>query len=67
MLLGVSMTGIGSKRVQQFDIKEASEIVKKTNAEIAEMIGTKPAARCTTIKPSGTSSLALGTSSGIHA
>ena len=40
---------------------------EETNAEIAEKIGIKPAARCTTVKPAGTTSLTLGTSSGIHA
>jgi ribonucleoside-triphosphate reductase (thioredoxin) len=67
MLLGVSMTGIGSGKVQKLDVKAAAEMVKKTNAEVAKLLGIKPAARCTTIKPSGTSSLVLGTSSGIHA
>jgi ribonucleoside-triphosphate reductase (thioredoxin) len=67
MLLGVSMTGIGSKKVQNFNIKEAAELIKTTNVEFASLLGIKPSARCTTIKPSGTSSLVLGTSSGIHA
>ena len=35
--------------------------------EISKIIGTNKAARVTTVKPSGTSSLVLGTSSGIHA
>jgi len=35
--------------------------------EVTAKIGIEFAARCTTIKPSGTSSLVLGTSSGIHA
>ena len=34
---------------------------------MAELIGIKPAARTTCVKPAGTTSLALGTSSGIHA
>jgi len=34
---------------------------------VAKLLGINAAARCTTIKPSGTSSLTLGTSSGIHA
>ena len=37
------------------------------NAQIANIIGIKPASRCTTVKPAGTTSLTLGTSSGIHA
>jgi ribonucleoside-diphosphate reductase alpha chain len=61
------MTGIASGNVLKLDMPQAAEIVKKTNAEIAEKIGIKPAARCTTVKPAGTTSLTLGTSSGIHA
>jgi len=66
-LIGVGMTGIGSDKAQQYNLKEAAEEVKKENARIAKLVGINSAARCTTIKPSGTSSLVLGTSSGIHA
>lgn len=66
-LIGVGMTGIGSGVAQKLDLTQAAEIVKETNATIARIIGINTAARCTTIKPSGTSSLVLGTSSGIHA
>jgi len=66
-LIGVSMTGIASGSVLKLDMKEAANIVKEENARVAALIGTKPAARCTTVKPEGTSSLVLGTSSGIHA
>jgi ribonucleoside-diphosphate reductase alpha chain len=41
--------------------------VKEENKRVADLIGVKPAARCTTVKPAGTTSLTLGTSSGIHA
>ena len=66
-LIGVVMTGIGSNKVFDFDIKEAAKIVKDENARVADIIGINKAARTTTVKPSGTSSLVLGTSSGIHA
>jgi len=66
-LIGVGMTGIGSGAAQKFDLQEAANEVKLQNAETAKAIGINAAARCTTIKPSGTSSLVLGTSSGIHA
>ena len=66
-LIGVSMTGIGSAAVLQLDMKAAANIVKRENTKTAKLIGIKPAARCTTVKPAGTTSLALGTSSGIHA
>ena len=66
-LIGVSMTGIGSAAVLQLDMKAAASIVKRENTKTAKLIGNNPAARCTTVKPAGTTSLALGTSSGIHA
>ena len=65
-LIGVSMTGIASGRVADLDMKRAANVVKRENAKIAKIIGIKSAARCTTVKPAGTTSLALGTSSGIH-
>jgi ribonucleoside-diphosphate reductase alpha chain len=66
-LLGVGMTGIGSGAVAGLDLKSAADIAKTENARVAEIIGVNKAARVTTVKPSGTSSLVLGTSSGIHA
>jgi len=68
-LLGVSMTGI----MERHDIcldpevqKKGAKIVKDTNAKIAKLIGINQAARTTCVKPEGTSSCILGTSSGIH-
>lgn len=66
-LLGVSMTGIASMEVFKYDIEESAHIVNMVNARYAEKIGIKPAARLTAVKPAGTTSLVLGTSSGIHA
>jgi ribonucleoside-diphosphate reductase alpha chain len=66
-LIGVGITGVGSGKAQQYDMQEAAEIVKQENERVANLIGINKAARTTTIKPSGTSSLVLGTSSGIHA
>jgi ribonucleoside-diphosphate reductase alpha chain len=66
-LLGVGMTGIGSGAVLGLDLKKSADIAKDENARVAEIIGVNKAARVTTVKPSGTSSLVLGTSSGIHA
>ena len=66
-LIGVSMTGIASGHVLDLDMKKAAGVVKKENARVAKILEIKPAARCTTVKPAGTSSLVLGTSSGIHA
>ena len=66
-LLGVSMTGIASKRVFDYDIEESVKLAKNVNKEVAEKIGINVAARITCVKPAGTTSLTLGTSSGIHA
>jgi ribonucleoside-triphosphate reductase (thioredoxin) len=66
-LIGVGQTGIGSGVVLNYNLKEAADIAKIENARIAEIIGINKAARVTTVKPSGTSSLVLGTASGIHA
>jgi ribonucleoside-triphosphate reductase (thioredoxin) len=66
-LLGVSMTGIASKSNLELDYEKAASIVKDVNRALAEDIGINPAARTTAVKPAGTTSLVLGTSSGIHA
>jgi ribonucleoside-triphosphate reductase len=66
-LIGVSMTGIGSGAVLGYDMESAAKLVKRENSRVAKLIGIRKAARCTTVKPAGTTSLALGTSSGIHA
>ncbi len=66
-LVGVSMTGVGSGKVQEFDLEEAAQIAVEENKKVAELIGIRSAARVTTIKPAGTSSIVLGCSSGIHA
>jgi ribonucleoside-triphosphate reductase len=66
-LIGVSMTGIGSAAVLQMDMKAAANIVIKENTRVAKIIEINSSARCTTVKPAGTTSLVLGTSSGIHA
>jgi len=66
-LIGVSMTGIGSGVVLGYDMKKAASLVKRENTRVAKIIGINKSARTTTVKPAGTTSLVLGTSSGIHA
>ena len=66
-LIGVSMTGIGSGVVLGYDLEKSADIVKRENSKVAKLIGINKSARCTTVKPAGTTSLTLGTSSGIHA
>ncbi len=66
-LIGVSLTGIASHpNLKELDFKSAVESVKAANDEISTKIGIKTADRLTTVKPDGTGSLVLGTSSGIH-
>lgn len=66
-LTGVGMTGLCSGAVFDLDLGEAVEKAKSTNIAVAGIIGINPSARVSTIKPSGTTSTILGTSSGIHA
>ncbi len=66
-LLGVSMTGIADNKVLDLGFKEGAEIVRDANEWYSKAIGINQAARTTCVKPAGTTSLVLGTSSGIHA
>src|SRR3990167_664554 len=66
-LLGIGMTGVASQSIQKYDIEKATKVIIEENKRISKLIGINPAARTTCIKPSGTSSLVLGCSSGIHA
>jgi ribonucleoside-diphosphate reductase alpha chain len=66
-LLGIGMTGIGSGEILKYDLEIAADVAKNVNMLISAKIGTNEAARITCIKPSGTTSLVLGTASGIHA
>lgn len=66
-LIGVSGTGIASGEYLKCDLKEAAAVVAAENARVAKLIGINSAARQTCVKPAGTTSLVLGTSSGIHA
>jgi len=68
-LIGVSMTGIMENPEICLDPKiqrAGAKIVKETNKKIAKLININPAARTTCVKPEGTASCVLGTSSGIH-
>jgi ribonucleoside-diphosphate reductase alpha chain len=61
------MTGIGSGEILKYNLEIAANTAMVVNQLITEKIGTNEAARITCIKPSGTTSLVLGTASGIHA
>jgi len=68
-LLGVSMTGIMEKHeliLSEEVLKKGAKIAVDTNKKMAQKININQAARVTCLKPEGTSSSMLGTSSGIH-
>ena len=66
-LIGVGMTGIGSGTVLKYDLNQAAKVAMDANEYYGKLLGVNKAARVTTIKPSGSTSCVLGTSSGIHA
>lgn len=68
-LLGVSLTGTMEKHdivLTEKVLKHGAKIAVETNKELAKKININQAARVTCLKPEGTSSSMLGTSSGIH-
>ena len=67
-LIGCSFTGIAdAKGLSGEDLQKAAKLVLEVNEKYARKIGTNIAARTTAIKPEGTASCVLGSSSGIHA
>lgn len=73
-LLGVSLTGITDHPVLGNPddptlpelLRELRAVARETNAEWAHLLGIKPSAAITTVKPSGTVSQLVNSSSGIH-
>jgi ribonucleoside-diphosphate reductase alpha chain len=68
-LLGCSMTGMMDNTEIAFNEdlqKEGARIILRENERLAKKIGIFPAARATCVKPAGTSSCILGSSSGVH-
>lgn len=66
-LLGVSQTGIASKKFLSLNIAQASKVALKENERVSKLIGINKASRVTVTKPEGTLSCVAGTSSGVHA
>jgi len=68
-LIGASMTGIADAAgiVTPAMLEKGAKLALEVNEKYAKKIGINPAARLTAIKPEGTSSTVLGSSSGIHA
>lgn len=67
-LLGISITGwmTNPDLFNKDVLNNGAIVVKAVNLAIAERIGINPAARTTTVKPSGNASVILQTASGIH-
>ena len=68
-LLGVSITGMMDNPDILFHSKtqkEMAKLVLTINEWMAKKIGINPCSRATCVKPAGTSSLVLGSASGIH-
>jgi len=68
-LLGVSFTGIADSNgiITEDWLTDGASFVKEINEKYAKKIGINPSARLTALKPEGTASCILGSSSGIHA
>ena len=73
-LLGVSLTGILDSPLLRANTEETKQLLTRLrestivfNKEYAKKIGINPAAAITTVKPSGTISQLVDSSSGIHA
>jgi ribonucleoside-diphosphate reductase alpha chain len=68
-LLGVSLTGTMEKHdlvLSEKVLRNGAKIAVETNKDLSKKIHINQAARVTCLKPEGTSSSMLGTSSGIH-
>jgi ribonucleoside-triphosphate reductase len=68
-LLGVSITGMMDSPSITLDPIMQQKMAKyaiEVNREVSLKIGTEPGARLTCVKPAGSTSLLLGTASGIH-
>lgn len=67
-LIGCSFTGIAdATSLNGESLQNAAKLVNEINGKYSKKIGINPAARTTAIKPEGTASCVLGSSSGIHA
>lgn len=67
-LIGCSFTGIAdASNLSGEELQKAARLVLEVNETYSKKIGTNIASRTTAIKPEGTASCVLGSSSGIHA
>lgn len=66
-LLGCSFTGIAdAPSLTAAQLQGAAKLVLEVNEKYARKIGINPAARATAIKPEGSASCVVGSSSGVH-
>jgi ribonucleoside-diphosphate reductase alpha chain len=68
-LLGVSICGMMDNPEVLFNpatLERGAHLVRVVNRIVADLVGIRPAARLTCVKPEGTASLLLGAGSGIH-
>ena len=68
-LLGVSMTGMMDSPEISFDPelqKKGAQLILETNSRVSKILGINECARATCVKPAGTTSIILGTGSGVH-
>lgn len=68
-LLGVSICGFMDNPEILFNpevLERGARLCRAANRIVAQVIGIRPAARVTCVKPEGTASLLLGAASGIH-
>lgn len=67
-LLGVSLTGMLSNDIFKSEqtLRTGAQLVNHINRVLAKDLGIQTASRTTLVKPSGTASIVLGTSAGIH-
>ena len=66
-LIGVGITGIANGKLATLNLTNGTNVALEENERVSKLIGINTAARVTTIKPSGTTSCVVGSSSGIHA
>jgi ribonucleoside-diphosphate reductase alpha chain len=67
-LLGCSFTGVADAgAISKEDLNEAAKLALDVNEKYAKKLGINISNRVTTLKPEGTASCIIGSSSGIHA
>jgi ribonucleoside-diphosphate reductase alpha chain len=67
-LLGVSLTGQAENwEILQKDLEIFAADMREVNESVSAVLGISPSARIGTVKPSGTTSMVMDCSSGIHA